>query len=380
MLLYRTSEVWQDNVPMWEKKFCYVVGRMPWKKVLSTKNFMSGHNIVLNWDDLAGKEAFHTAKKRFWDEINGIPCETQLPNPDMYIDEIDWNPYIDPNLAKELDRAFFNPDDKYYLPSASRSKDNCGWPDDATDPWEYGRVRSCTEKNKAPGWGQWDNSVNATSKSNKDDPWESCIVNENGAVTDKAIGWNQWDNSGNHTSKPSTDFNPWENHCIQGNEDIKDNTWRGERNTSWGLQPNTYSDMSKNGSANANSWRNESSGWKDCGASSRSWNQETGRVPFTSYWSTSNKNKREEYSSYRGSRMPNGRSNQWGHKPRDRSNWGPKDSVNIHRGQGQFNAGCRKREGPDHYVANHKGPRLQGDDQPYFWNGGNDKRPSYAGQ
>lgn len=378
------TEAWQDNVPMWEKKFCYLVGRMPWKKVLSTKNFMNCHNNsnVLSWDDSAGEEAFVTAKKRFWEEINGLSSETQLPNPDMYIDEIDWNPSIDPDLAREIDKAYFNADDKYYLPSATKSKNNCGLAVDVDDCWEHGRVQSCTENKKASGWGgQWDNSVDGASKSNKDiDPWESHHIHDNGAVKDKATGWNHWDNSVNHTRKLNTDNDPWENHCTQGNEFKKDNTWGGEWNKTWDLQPNKYPEMSKDWSADCNSWRKGGSGWQDRGASSRSWNQQTVEVSNASYRNNNFRNRPQDYGSHRGSRMANGRNNQWGQKPRDKYNWGPKDSINIHRGQGQFNAGCRKR-GPDHYVANCKGPRLQGDGQPSnYQNGSTDQRGSFGGR
>ncbi|KNA09700.1 hypothetical protein SOVF_151180 isoform A [Spinacia oleracea] len=373
------TEVWQDNVPMWEKKFCYLVGRMPWKKVLSTKNFMNCHSNsnVLSWDDSAGEEAFNIAKTRFWEETNGLSCETQLPNPDMYIDEINWNPYIDPDIAKELDKAYFNPDDKYHLPYTNRSKGgNCERAADVDDHREHGYV----QKNKASGWGQWDSSDNGASKSNKDDdPWDCHHIHNDGAVKDKATGWNQLDNSVNHTSKLKSDKeDPWENHCSRGNEVVKDNTCGGEWGIPPDLRPNKYTEMSSNLHADGNAWRKESSGWQDCGASSRSWKQETEEVHSTSYWSNSNRNRPQEY---RGSRMPNGRSSQWGQKPRDKYNWGPKDSINIHRGQGHVTSGCRKREGPDHYVANHKGPRLQRDDQPsVYWNEGNNRRFNFQGQ
>ncbi|CAO2816201.1 unnamed protein product [Amaranthus hypochondriacus] len=359
------TEVWQDNVPMWEKKFCYLVGRIPWKKVLATKNFMNCHSNVLNWDDSAGKEAFVISKKRFWEEFNGLPSDTQLPNPDMYIDEIDWNPCIDPELARECDKEFFNPDDKYLLPS-SRCKATCGSPDD--DPWENGNEQSClTEKNKGTGWGQWDKPANESSRVSKDeDPWETNKISEYGAAKNNNTGWNKWDDS--------VDNDPWENHQKQNIVAVNDSSWRGEWNVSWDAK--------------------EGSGWKDRRASSSAWNQETRDAPCTSYWHENHRNKSsywqenhrnrssywhdnhrnkpQEFGSHRGSKMTNGRGNQSGQKPRDKYNWGPKDSINIHRGQGQFSTGCRKRDGPDYYVANNKGPRLYENGQPsYHWNRGN---------
>lgn len=44
---------------------------------------------MLAWDDSAGKEAFDNAKARFWAEINNLPSEIPLPDPNMYIQEVD---------------------------------------------------------------------------------------------------------------------------------------------------------------------------------------------------------------------------------------------------------------------------------------------------
>lgn len=44
----------------------------------------------MQWDDSAAAEAFNNAKMRYWGYCNGFPCSIPLPNPDAYIDEIDW--------------------------------------------------------------------------------------------------------------------------------------------------------------------------------------------------------------------------------------------------------------------------------------------------
>ncbi|KAF8403727.1 hypothetical protein HHK36_011831 [Tetracentron sinense] len=95
---------WQPTVPAWEKKFCFLVGSIPWGKLLETKKVMSYHENVVQWNDSAGEEAFNNAKKRFWAEINGLPCNISLPDPDIYIDEVDWNSEIDPELLLDLDK------------------------------------------------------------------------------------------------------------------------------------------------------------------------------------------------------------------------------------------------------------------------------------
>ncbi|GMJ11849.1 hypothetical protein HRI_004854100 [Hibiscus trionum] len=103
---------WQPTVPSWEKKFCTLVGSVPWWKLLETKRFMYLYDNVVQWNDSAGEEAFHNAKNRFWAEINGLPCDISLPDPDSYIDKIDWDSEIDPELLLDLEREPKVPDEK----------------------------------------------------------------------------------------------------------------------------------------------------------------------------------------------------------------------------------------------------------------------------
>ena len=98
------SDNWQLSVPSWEKKFCTSIGLVPWRKLLETKKCMYLYDNVVQWNDSAGEEAFHNAKSRFWAEINGLPCDISLPDPDIYIDEVDWNSMIDAELLLDLER------------------------------------------------------------------------------------------------------------------------------------------------------------------------------------------------------------------------------------------------------------------------------------
>ncbi|XP_057487301.1 uncharacterized protein LOC130773364 [Actinidia eriantha] len=98
-----TGSNWQSSVPSWEKKFCTVIGSIPWRKVLENKKFIHLYDNVLKWNDSAGEEAFQNAKNRFWAEINGLPCDISLPDPDIYIDQIDWNSKVDPELVWDLE-------------------------------------------------------------------------------------------------------------------------------------------------------------------------------------------------------------------------------------------------------------------------------------
>ncbi|EXB93950.1 hypothetical protein L484_015495 [Morus notabilis] len=101
---YRRSsqETWQ--VPSWEKKFCFSVGSVPWGKLLETKKYIYLYDSVVKWNDSAGEEAFNNAKSRFWAKINGLPCDISSPDPDIYIDDIDWDASIDPELFLDLER------------------------------------------------------------------------------------------------------------------------------------------------------------------------------------------------------------------------------------------------------------------------------------
>ncbi|KAJ7972169.1 bifunctional endo-1,4-beta-xylanase XylA-like [Quillaja saponaria] len=94
---------WQATVPLWEKKFCREVGSISWRKILEAKKFMFLYDNVVQWDDSAAKEAFDNAKRRFWEEINGIHCKIPLPDPELYLDDIDWDSNVDSELLLDLD-------------------------------------------------------------------------------------------------------------------------------------------------------------------------------------------------------------------------------------------------------------------------------------
>lgn len=96
-------------MPSWEKQFCRLVGSVSWKKLLDTKSSMYLYSKVVEWNDSAVEEAFNNAKERFWAEINGRKCDIPLPDPNTYIDEIDWNHEVDPELLLDLEQEFVSP-------------------------------------------------------------------------------------------------------------------------------------------------------------------------------------------------------------------------------------------------------------------------------
>lgn len=204
----------QSSVPLWEKKYCTSVGCIPWWKVVDAKKFMYSHTNVLNWNDSAGEEAFQNAKKRFWELMNGLPCKISLPDPNMYIDEIDWNPQIDPDLILQLEKEYVAPDDgeKKY-DDTNQKGDNVVSvilqvhdrdPNNSENPWEcnYMQERE-TLKNKE--WGGGDKQWGWNFKENDcEDPWqnwdqgfESLNRGEWGKLGSNSWHWNQYKNSSN---------------------------------------------------------------------------------------------------------------------------------------------------------------------------------------
>ncbi|KAE9612479.1 hypothetical protein Lal_00033284 [Lupinus albus] len=97
------NQKWVPSVPQWEKMFCSKVGTIPWKKLVEAKKYLSLHENVMNWDDSACVEAFDNAKKRFLASIKGLPCDISLPDPDIYIDDTDWNSSSHDDLIMELE-------------------------------------------------------------------------------------------------------------------------------------------------------------------------------------------------------------------------------------------------------------------------------------
>ncbi|CAI8613905.1 unnamed protein product [Vicia faba] len=90
-----------STVPSGEKKFWAMVESVPW---VEGKKYMESHSKVMKWDDYAAKHAVYDAKFRYWGEINGYRWDIPLPDQDMYIDDVDWDASVDPELCLDLDR------------------------------------------------------------------------------------------------------------------------------------------------------------------------------------------------------------------------------------------------------------------------------------
>lgn len=198
-----TPDDWKSsNVPLWEKQFCQQVCSVPWKKVLVAKKYMHCYDNVVKWNDSDSEEAFHNAKKRFQAVIDSLPCDLPLPDPNMYIDEIDWNPEIDPKLIVDLERAFFNPDEGEKV----KKVENVKRVPHSCNPWERS-ILEATEaalNDVAQGRNQWGGSIDDESNKRRNNantnPWEQIGTHVQGGKANdnpwlscntKSWGWNQ---------------------------------------------------------------------------------------------------------------------------------------------------------------------------------------------
>ncbi|XP_060168929.1 uncharacterized protein LOC132599644 [Lycium barbarum] len=140
--------VWTSAIPAWEKEFCLKIGSFTWDNFLNCKNYTYHFENILNWNDLAAEEAFQHPKNRFYVEFHNFPfVETFKLDPNLYIEEIDWNSEIDPELLEELELALMQEEqgegDENLIPSYLRRTYDIpieeiiptGWDDDSFDKW-----------------------------------------------------------------------------------------------------------------------------------------------------------------------------------------------------------------------------------------------------
>lgn len=93
------------SVPLWEKKFCTDACAIPWGKLCETKRLMSLYKNIVDWKDSAAFEAFNDAKARFCALYHDQPCDIPLPDPNMFIDTVNPDEHVDPELVADLERS-----------------------------------------------------------------------------------------------------------------------------------------------------------------------------------------------------------------------------------------------------------------------------------
>ncbi|KAL8061938.1 hypothetical protein ABFX02_02G115300 [Erythranthe guttata] len=304
------SGVEDNRVPSWEIDYCKSE-RVPWNKVLAAKKYIYCYPSVLNWDACAGKEALDNAKQRYWAKINGLPCDNSLPDQDMYIDEIDWNPYMDPKLMADLELQVPNTEEAPHMvekletinEEVEPAKAQCSKNQSSSDnPWEMNHVQSTVGLTDAPqGWSRWEDSV--------------CLKNDN----------------------------PWEQSCSQVVDSSKDNVWRSN---------NDWPSASSNNNIKQTEW-----GCRE----NNSWNRSNGNAEKLN---NSYENNYSIGSKDRGWRENKNES--WGWRGNSNDSWGGernyRDSRSFRQGgSSSFRGDCRKRENSLQHNSKYKSSRYQGD-------------------
>lgn len=228
---------WQPTVPSWEKKFCTSVGSVPWGKLLETKRFMYLYENVVQWNDSAVEEAFHNAKTRFWAKINDLPCDISLPDPDVYIDEIDWNSDADPELLLDLERE----------PTDMEEVDKDKKVVNLNSALLLNQSFSCT------GWGDAEQNFKKDS--------DLCVAPNNGDFARNANtgnGENPWERNGSEAGKDDGWGNGWNNSCEWNQHDNSYNEWENSYNESRNVNCRSGGDW---GICDGYSRKREGTGW-----------------------------------------------------------------------------------------------------------------------
>ncbi|KAM7271984.1 hypothetical protein ACFE04_031198 [Oxalis oulophora] len=180
---------WQPTVPAWEKKFCTSVGCMSWDQLLEGQRFVYLYDNILQWNDCAAKEAFNNAKNRFWSEVNGFPCNIPPPDPDKYIDKIDWDSEIDPELLLDLEKDPEIPDE------TKKSKEVVVIIEES--------ILNPAFTYSPTGWGDAEENLPKAENNgnNIEKFWEKEYVH------DESQGWNRWDCNDDWDNNKFTDNN-----------------------------------------------------------------------------------------------------------------------------------------------------------------------------
>ncbi|XP_072968919.1 uncharacterized protein [Typha angustifolia] len=143
------------SIPLWEKKFCSYVCSIPWRKICETKRFMCMYKNIVEWNDSAALEAFQNAKARFWAEYHGRPCEIPLPDPDMFIDKVDPDARIDPELLADLEkRPHVSSDGVSAAPNGWDSFIFANKPVPATG-WGDAEQNETSDQHNSSNWNIW---------------------------------------------------------------------------------------------------------------------------------------------------------------------------------------------------------------------------------
>ncbi|CAH8268306.1 unnamed protein product [Arabidopsis lyrata] len=283
-----------DGIPKWEKRFCEVIGSVPWQKVVEAKDFKSWYNgNVITWNDSACEETFHNEKKRFWSQVNGLHCDVSLPDPDLYISEVDWDTFVDPELIKDLEKAYFAPPGEVNI-GFKRLRRDRNWSGCDTVPVKEARMLETPWKSreevhdvnalgkKSNGWNLTDGSTDYPKDMGSSWEGKPSCVNENvndttsgGCLTTEEWKENQWrtkdrvndcwENSG-QGNDDGWDKSGHQNKKVKGSESVPAEEDKKIDNP-WEAQPSCIKETAKD-----TTWGGFSGkGWEDRGWNNNSW-------------------------------------------------------------------------------------------------------------
>lgn len=203
-------------VPLWEREFCRHVGDITWERFYENKQYVGPFHKHEPWDDSEAFDCFQNAKARFWANYHGKPSDIPLlDDPDLYIDKVDHQCKLDPELVAELDSVGLPFEDDNSAPAT-------GWANAGAD-------NKCTQN----GSGNWD------------------------VFIEKPAEVNKWDYEANLA--PNTTWGGQANvvtpEAVWGGQ--SSNKWGNNSNTSWGapLEKPSWRDCSKN-HYTPNNWNN----------------------------------------------------------------------------------------------------------------------------
>ncbi|XP_043723407.1 bifunctional endo-1,4-beta-xylanase XylA-like isoform X2 [Telopea speciosissima] len=304
------SGPWHPTVPTWEKKFCTIVGSVPWRKILEAKKVMPFHENVLKWNDSAGRQAFDNAKSRFWAEIN-----EQEPLPFDKDDKEGKSTLV-------VDSLFLN-----------QSVPCSGWGDAEEDP--VGNVDDSSE----PGL-----QVCVPNANNADNPWE------------RECDW------GNNTFENSTRGDPRDISWESNHREKNNNNWENpepRNNASWGTWNENY--RKRDGASQYMSWERE----KDPVGTIDDSSEPGLQVSVHNANNADNPWEREcdwgnntlEDSTRGDPRGNSWESNQWEKNNNNWENPEPRNNASWRT----WNENYRKRDGASQYMSRYKTSRFQGD-------------------
>ncbi|KAL1199813.1 hypothetical protein V5N11_013074 [Cardamine amara subsp. amara] len=256
----------EDGIPVWEKRFCEVIGSVPWQKVVEASYFKSCYRgNVITWNDSACEETFHNEKKRFWSQVNGFHCDVSLPDPDLFISEIDWDTFIDPELIRDLERAYFAPPDEVKTGfKRGRLDKNWSLPIEETSWNGSEKVHDFNALGKkSNGWnlsesGGTDHPKDRETKDKGNDNWGNSGQGKDG-----------WDKLGYQNKKAkgsesvsAENYNPWEAKPSCRNDTAEETTWGGCSGKGW-EDKGWSNDCWGNGGWDNRDWGNQGTERKD---------------------------------------------------------------------------------------------------------------------